>query len=577
MEEQFSKDDYESVISNTDWISDKPIGYSVLNQYRSAILDLHAQQRDGGCNNIPKEVLMSGRVKRLLKTVKMRKTQIAKSNFDEKLTSEFTPYTAAQDIPRLEDFFFQKNLLSSIYSVASLHDQYCLLMTTNGILRGKSLFKCELSDICSLLHKDKNSLEDILIHVMRIATGKTNGLKTLYGRCIRHRNVNECAIGALGFYLMARFMQSGEAESFDFTSNKAWFNIKLLTDSRGFDNTISVTDQAYASNMKNACRHLGIISKHFVHFGRSAGSVKAELDELDGYNINDLGNWNVDTRRDVYSAKLPMKAMRVMAGHPDEKGSVFLPQDHIKPSMTLQQTIFPFIEKEIESIDAATNSTAFDFLNLLSCLRVIILQDAATMILNSRGHFLFTLDVFNCEEFKEFLKNMSHHLNLVQDPVDLRIDSILPGVRDRFTNLHSEMRANFSQLNDRVDGLVRPQHLQSLLNHLSSFDFSSSAQSSSSIQSNRSLNDQRVSTSVSAIHMKKNENGCPRYELYKNHLSCLSIWHEWFGTHFFDHNNNLPRVFPGRHFSARSEIQKPMAFQFHSSRKQKIFKNQASC
>jgi hypothetical protein len=69
--------------------------------------------------------------------------------------------------------------------------------------------------------------------------------------------------------------------------------------------------------MKNACRHLGIISKHFVHFGRSAGSVKAELDELDGYNINDLGNWNVDTRRDVYSAKLPMKAMRVMAGHPD--------------------------------------------------------------------------------------------------------------------------------------------------------------------------------------------------------------------------------------------------------------------
>ena len=211
VEEQFSKDDYESVISNTDWISDKPIGYSVLNQYRSAILDLHAQQRDGGCNNIPKEVLMSGRVKRLLKTVKMRKTQIAKSNFDEKLTSEFTPYTAAQDIPRLEDFFFQKNSLSSIYSVASLRDRYCLLMTTNGILRGESLFKCELSDLCSLLHKDKNSLEDILIHVMRIATGKTNGLKTLYGRCIRHRNVNECAIGALGFYLMARFMQSGEA------------------------------------------------------------------------------------------------------------------------------------------------------------------------------------------------------------------------------------------------------------------------------------------------------------------------------------------------------------------------------
>ena len=140
--------------------------------------------------------------------------------------------------------------------------------------------------------------------------------------------------------------------------------------------------------------------------------------------------------------------------------------------MTLQQTIFPFIEKTLNLLmPLATNSTAYAFLNLLSCVRVVILQDAGTMILNVRGHFLFTLDVFNCEEFKEFLKNMSHHLNLVQDPVDLRIDSILPGVRDRFTNLHSEMRANFSQLNNRVDGLVRPQHLQSLLNHLSSFDF----------------------------------------------------------------------------------------------------------
>ena len=69
--------------------------------------------------------------------------------------------------------------------------------------------------------------------------------------------------------------------------------------------------------------------------------------------------------------------------------------------MTLQQIILPFNEKEIASIDAATNSTAFAFLNLLSCLRVVILQDAATMILNGWGHFLFTLDVFNCEEFKE--------------------------------------------------------------------------------------------------------------------------------------------------------------------------------
>ena len=101
----------------------------------------------------------------------------------------------------------------SIYSVC---DQYCLLMTTTGFLRGESLFNCKLSKFGSLLHnnKDKNSLKDILIHVMCIATtGKTNGLKALHGCCIQHHNVNECTtiLGMLGFYLMARCMQSGEA------------------------------------------------------------------------------------------------------------------------------------------------------------------------------------------------------------------------------------------------------------------------------------------------------------------------------------------------------------------------------
>ena len=75
------------------------------------------------------------------------------------------------------------------------------------------------------------------------------------------------------------------------------------------------------------------------------------------------------------------------------------------------------------------------------------------MILNGQGNLLFTLHVFNCEESKEILKNMSHHLDLVQDPEDLRFDSILPGDRDRFT-IFFEMRAIFSKLNDRVDGIA---------------------------------------------------------------------------------------------------------------------------
>jgi hypothetical protein len=53
---------------------------------------------------------------------------------------------------------------------------------------------------------------------------------------MRHKYVNMCLIGALGFYLMARFDMTGE--KFDFSDNSSWNNRKLLvspTHSKNFD------------------------------------------------------------------------------------------------------------------------------------------------------------------------------------------------------------------------------------------------------------------------------------------------------------------------------------------------------
>ena len=82
----------------------------------------------------------------------------------------------------------------------------------------------------------------------------------------------------MGLYLLPRFHQESEADGIQFENNKKMFSIKLIIDSSGSDNTKAVSDQAYYSSMKDACKNLGMTSKHFVHFGRGAGSVKAELD-----------------------------------------------------------------------------------------------------------------------------------------------------------------------------------------------------------------------------------------------------------------------------------------------------------
>ena len=135
-------------------------------------------------------------------------------------------------------------------------------MSCNGILRGESLIKCDLSDLCDVTLDDGVNTK-CHIFVMRITTGKTNGLKTLYGRSMRHINQNLCSIGALGFYLLARFEYG--REDIDFLSNEGWFDVKLLVEKTTLKNKTSITDQNYAKSIRDVCDKLNIVSKHFVH------------------------------------------------------------------------------------------------------------------------------------------------------------------------------------------------------------------------------------------------------------------------------------------------------------------------
>lgn len=535
-ESLFNVEEYEFYMrpENVNFCAHKPVGYSVINHYMSAILDLHQQQVDNGCNNITKEQLRSNRVKKLLANVKIRKTVIAKENFEERLTGEFAPYTSVSEIPRLEFGLFSRNSNSSLRSLPSLRDRYALLQTISGILRGESLIRADLSDLCDLMHKPSSQAFPIHIVVMRIAQGKTNANRILYGRSIRHRDVNLCAVGALALYLFARFSHSHEMDDVDFTSNRCWFNIKLLTDCSATKNTTAISERTYYKSIKKLCTQLSIPAKHYIHFGRTSGSVVAELEELDGSFIQDLGNWNVDTRRDVYSAKLPMKAMRVMAGHDDQKGSVFVARSLLAPPESLQLQIFPFIEHALHSIEQVqwNCSTAYCFLQLLKRLRVVILQDAAEMLVKERQHIIFSSEVFQSEEFHRYVQEMQLHLSHSRNPHDASLQSLLPGIHQRFDHLHADFSAKFTTLN----GVFEAAHsrstaqLQHILHEIGSIDVD--ALDGAAVEGS--------STGGKTFASKENTN----YSLFKHHKSFHSIFHEWYGTNAFDSNQN-PNCYKG--------------------------------
>ena len=152
--------------------------------------------------------------------------------------------------------------------------------------------------------------------------------------------------------------------------------MKLLVDCWGKVKTNQgISNRGYFKKMKDACAKLKICSQHFVHFGRCAGLVKAELEELEGYDIDDLGKWNVNVHWNVCSAKVLMKAMQVVGGHPKEKEAYHLPRTRVAPSEELEKQVFPWVDAQMDKVNAHSQPlpTAIAFLKMIVRLQRVFL------------------------------------------------------------------------------------------------------------------------------------------------------------------------------------------------------------
>lgn len=74
----------------------------------------------------------------------------------------------------------------------------------------------------------------------------------------------------------------------DFTKNREWFDIKLLSDGTT-SNTKVMKSTSYTDKLRKIFKDLGIIASHFGHFGRVAAPVKLEFEELPAELIRILG------------------------------------------------------------------------------------------------------------------------------------------------------------------------------------------------------------------------------------------------------------------------------------------------
>lgn len=426
--------------------------------------------------------------------------------------------------------------------------------------------------------------------VMRIAVGKTNGNRTLYGRVFRHKQVEQCPFGALGLYLLSRFHCADE--EIDFSSNQSWFDVKLLIEAGSKSPTVPIKDSSYRSTILKVFKENGILilpgipSKHFVHFGRNIGAIVAELRNASPDEIKLLGNWNPDTQEDRYSAKLPTKILKIMAGfYSGDREPYFilrykvLTRSTIKPPDELVAKIFPFAAQCYANVQNVTDKpTLKAFLKLLLNMRSIIIQDVAMMLLQGRKHLLFdSIPVFHDPLFIEYQQRLAFAVNNHQNPVDTAIDVVLPGLRNQLANNQSQLLEAVEQNRQQVhqtQTLVEANHLlQQDQFHEFSYNMNLFARNlatnlTSTFQSignfSSQVGDQLSSFTLPIIDQQQlvveagsqSVSGIPPidqprtqtpsvYRLYRNHQSFRSIWHEWHGTGQFAVATNTTINFTG--------------------------------
>jgi hypothetical protein len=201
--------------------------------------------------------------------------------------------------------------------------------------------------------------------------------------------------------------------------------------------------------MKKTLDFHKIASKHLVHFGRGVGHCKAELDELETSQIKSLGNWNPDCQESVYSTKIPMKALRVMAGHHKEKGLFFLPRSGLDPPESLCQQIFPFIESVAAIIDRKRYTT-LEFLSFLKNIRKVIIQDIACLKRMNREHYLFEHSIFKSSEFNEYCNQLYCYMDTTANPNNASIEAVLPGVQRLISNVQETVSSRFNTLDYKL-------------------------------------------------------------------------------------------------------------------------------
>jgi hypothetical protein len=413
-----------------------PIGTKAFTQYKSVLRSIHAEQINlGVCRPDGWEYIWTEDLKELHRHVNQRIPKLQKANYVEKIDGEFAPYAIVERYEDIENLMWEDSQNANGYKSisAKLRHRACTLYLTTGILRSESIHKRDLSDFFSLripqLDKDIHSPWLLL---MTIPDGKTSFGKKQFGRATRHKLVQLCACGAIAMYLNYRLFLTGEFKDMtvdQWLDNSYWFDVKFLVNVNKRKKPDEIQDyktemksDSYSKHIKSVLHRLNLPTNKLLHLGRNAGTKALDLMEVSSEDIRRMGQWNNSVVDNSYSSKLPMTAIRSLAGFNSANGAYFNTRTTVMPSQELlDATPFGFAFKMIDQVNAedphGSHRTAFQMLRFFMDMAVIFLQDSAAMMVQfpaRSNHPMFhEIPLFSSDEFQVSMMTPLFNLNIV--------------------------------------------------------------------------------------------------------------------------------------------------------------------
>ena len=469
-------------------------------------------------------------IKDCITYVTSRKKTADSKEFKEKNNPTLEKFQYPMIATKCERYFWDRHRYAKSWDwiTSSLRNRYTLSTTVQTLARHESCVKCKLSNFQYTHIKKNGEIDGYDVLFRNINVGKTNqadspSSRVIQAKSIRHLNVNKCEQGALAMYLFTRFTTTDE--QFDLTKNKNWYNImttcptkmdiipKELEDpmedettpfkypddieemetNELYDGLYETPEDAeknekqigkttYGVALKEAFSAIGEDPSHVCHFGRGAGPIILEFEDVLLCYIKQLGNWQMQVYERHYSSRLPFQALRAAAGCNKDVGFYYLPRAHIKPPQELKKKVFPNVERarchfyKMPDLQRKRKKTAMNFLKVMDHLATVFLQDACAIMLDPErsSHNLFSHRLFFDPLFiayKEKFDREYARLTLPEnDPTFDSLKTQVPVIGHHLHNMHYHMARHttmlsthseaFLDLCDRLDRLEQRRQLE---------------------------------------------------------------------------------------------------------------------